>query len=370
MARAGHTGKDLDYRGGFAKFRQTHLGNPSTWFQQQFVSDLEACAEGRSSVLWPPEHGKTTTIEDFLNYRLAMDPNSRITVVSERQDHAKRIVRRVRERMEHDGPTREMVLRFAPSSPAGERAHRQKWTTPPSTCGSGGRSTSTNGTSTFRPSASGPPSRGAVRLDDPRRHPGHQVHQPDPQYVEVIRQDFCPAPACSAGWCSWARGCRLRRLPEADGRGPGRLPHPVPGGEQHDRGGCGPSAYSEAQYLKAKKRWGASAWARNWLQRPTAAVDQAYNNDVMVTCADRTRSLAADPPRDPDRDGLVVPVVLSVDPPRQPQRDVGVCHHACSLSLLDYTVDEGCSAPTRSSTASRSTSTASTSPPCPRSRRW
>jgi hypothetical protein len=71
-------------------------------------------------------------------------------------------------------------------------------------------------------------------------------------------------------------------------------------------------------------------------------VDQAYNRDVMLTCADRTRSVVADPPRDPDRDGLVVPVVLAVDPSLGNRNVTWACaHHARSLQLLDYTVDEG-----------------------------
>lgn len=95
------TGKCRDlHEGGFAGFRHRFFGFETYEWQKTVVYSFEN-AEGMSItlVLVPPNHGKSTLVEDWINYKLAVDPNHRILVISESQKHAKKLVSRVKNRM-------------------------------------------------------------------------------------------------------------------------------------------------------------------------------------------------------------------------------------------------------------------------------
>lgn len=79
--------------------------------------------------LWPPEHGKTTLLEDRCSERLARFPNYRITVGSEGRTLSGKVLYRVKNRMEVGGPYPEYVRDFGPFTPqlGSLRATRQSW---------------------------------------------------------------------------------------------------------------------------------------------------------------------------------------------------------------------------------------------------
>lgn len=84
----------------FIPFRLHYFGFETYWHQRKIVEAIETCPPGGIVlVLVPPEHGKTTLIEDYINYRIALDPNIRITLVSEGQPHARKIMRHIARRM-------------------------------------------------------------------------------------------------------------------------------------------------------------------------------------------------------------------------------------------------------------------------------
>lgn len=118
--------------GGFGPFRKHFFGMDSPSFHMEMVEALEQGPQGSITlILLPPEHGKTTMLEDFCNYKLAVDPTYRIVYGSEGKDHAEKALGRIRNRMEYDGGAREYVRRFGPFAPDKEKGRngvRQKWT--------------------------------------------------------------------------------------------------------------------------------------------------------------------------------------------------------------------------------------------------
>ncbi len=113
--------------GGFAAFRLKYFGFESPDYHLEIVDALENSPEGSVTlILLPPEHGKTTIVEDFCNYKLAKDPNFRITVGSQNVKHSRKVIGRVKERMDDNGPCPAYVIDFGPFKPDASRK-TQTW---------------------------------------------------------------------------------------------------------------------------------------------------------------------------------------------------------------------------------------------------
>ena len=113
------------WKGDFYAFRKEFFGYDTYFHQAQIVEAIENSPDqGVTMVLVPPEHGKTTVIEDWICYKLAVDPNIRIGVVSEGQPHARKILRRVKQRMTAKGP---YVAKFGPFYVAGQERDNKPW---------------------------------------------------------------------------------------------------------------------------------------------------------------------------------------------------------------------------------------------------
>lgn len=84
----------------FIAFRRHYFGMETYYHQRLIVEAIWSLPpQGKVMVLVPPEHGKTTLVEDLCCYILAHDPNHRITVVSGAAGHARKMLRRVKSRM-------------------------------------------------------------------------------------------------------------------------------------------------------------------------------------------------------------------------------------------------------------------------------
>lgn len=115
---------------GFAEFRHLFFKHKTPPHQQAIVHALESAQPGDIRlILVPPEHGKTTLFEDYACYKLGTRNEYRITVGTEAQKLARRIVGRVKNRMEPDGPFPRFVEQFGPFVPQKleGRATRQMW---------------------------------------------------------------------------------------------------------------------------------------------------------------------------------------------------------------------------------------------------
>lgn len=99
-------------------FAAKYFGMTYTHFQAMFLDEIDTMPPGNIVMaLWPPEHGKTTTYENFATQELATNPNWRGTVASENILIARKIVGRIRNRLEPAGPLRDLVRDFGPFRP-------------------------------------------------------------------------------------------------------------------------------------------------------------------------------------------------------------------------------------------------------------
>lgn len=115
IARAGLAAVEKRWDGSRAGFAEHYFGMTYAPFQLMFLDEIDRMPPGNIVMaLWPPEHGKTTTFENFASQQLAEDPNYRITVASESLTIARKIVSRVRNRMEPSGPYPAFVRDFGP----------------------------------------------------------------------------------------------------------------------------------------------------------------------------------------------------------------------------------------------------------------
>ena len=120
-------GKDTSWDGTRASLHAHYFGRQLTWFQLLCIRELESMPLGNILlVLWPPDHGKTSTYEDFACSTLALDPAWRGLVVAESRPVAQKILGAVMDRMDPMGPTPAFVERFGPFMPQNNKS-RQPW---------------------------------------------------------------------------------------------------------------------------------------------------------------------------------------------------------------------------------------------------
>lgn len=114
--------------GTFTEFRQRYFGFHTYPHQARIINEIEQAKPGQVVlILVPPEWGKTTLLEDYCNFRVARDPNVRITLVSEGQPHARKILRRVQKRMVDRMVAAEYIADYGPFHVARGEAMGKPW---------------------------------------------------------------------------------------------------------------------------------------------------------------------------------------------------------------------------------------------------
>jgi len=109
---------EAKWTGDHASFGKTYFDMEYASFQLAWLNEIDKMRPGNIVLsLWPPEHGKTTTYENLACERLAVNPNWRGTVASENLTIAKKIVGRIKHRMEPAGPFKKFVRDFGPFKP-------------------------------------------------------------------------------------------------------------------------------------------------------------------------------------------------------------------------------------------------------------
>lgn len=118
-----------EYSQSFPAFRKKFFGFDTYYHQRRIIESIENAGRGRiTMVLCPPEHGKTTVLEDYINFKLAVDPNHRITYVHESNNFAKRVLRRVSHRMTAHSAFPEYITLFGPFYQEGQEKAGKPWT--------------------------------------------------------------------------------------------------------------------------------------------------------------------------------------------------------------------------------------------------
>lgn len=98
-------------------------GNGPSW--QHPSMTYEAGEPDLLIVNMPPEHAKTTSVTiNYVTYRIAMDPNIRVIVVSKTQDMAKKMLYAIKTRLTHPKYA-EMIANYAPVG--GFNSNSESW---------------------------------------------------------------------------------------------------------------------------------------------------------------------------------------------------------------------------------------------------
>lgn len=118
VARSAASECGPDLLGTHAEFAKTYFGMQYAWFQLEYINLLEQVPPGGILMaLWPPEHGKTTTYENYASETLARFPEKRLSVASENLRIAQKIIGRIKHRMEPAGPYPYYVEKWGPFKP-------------------------------------------------------------------------------------------------------------------------------------------------------------------------------------------------------------------------------------------------------------
>lgn len=113
---------------GFAQFRKRYFGFDSPPFQLEVIDELQRMAAGSILlVLFAPLHGKTTLFEDYACYELSYDKSWMGTVGMNKLDHAKKVLGRIKARMEPDGGFSKFIAEQGPFRETGPGARKQIW---------------------------------------------------------------------------------------------------------------------------------------------------------------------------------------------------------------------------------------------------
>lgn len=327
----GHLAHQDHYTGGFGQFRKIFFSHDSPGFHLDIIRHLEHGTPGSvTMILLPPEHGKTTCIEDFCNYKLGLDPTFRITVGSEGQPHARKILRRVKSRMETPSA---YVNRYGPFAPVtGEdRKSRQPWGADFfdvykkqdhderdfSMVALGWRS-AIAGTRTD-----------LMIVDDIQSRKSLSQSQ---EMFDVFRQDWLSRP-----------GAKGRTVVLGTRVGPGDFYELLLDNDLVDNLVCipainaegeylWPERYSDAEYKKMRKNVGEEAWWRNYMQQPRVAGDQCFLGEYIDSCKNEYKKVG-------DwnvEDGITV---LSLDPALGGGNSLTVTQFGRQLKILDQITD-------------------------------
>jgi hypothetical protein len=285
----------------FGAFRKEILGMDSPWFHLKAVEQFETAAPGSiTMMLWPPEHGKTTLLEDYSTWKLAMDPYFRIGIGSGRQAHSSKVVRRVQNRMEDNGPFPELVRRYGPFAPQtglGNRKAIQAW-----------------GSNFFRVFlAQGGDERDfsmtalgitadvvgsrmdLLGLDDVQSI--RTLDQTD-KIVAMIRQDWLSRPGSKGK--TFIVGTRVGEKDVYSELEAAGIVDKLILFRAHDHDGAWlwPERYSPEEYARMRRNVGERAWERNYMQRATITGERTFTAEMVEQCSNPMRGTFHDPPAD------------------------------------------------------------------------
>lgn len=303
---------DPDDWSGFADFRLKFFGHKTPPHQMAIVQAIEEAAPGDVVlILVPPEHGKTTLFEDYASYKLAVNPEYRITVGTEAQKLARRIVNRVKNRMEADGPFPKFVQQFGPFTPQKmeNRSTRQVW--------------AADYFNVYKRKKSDERDYSMVGIGFTSQIAGSRtdhLHCDDLQsmksltqtekFVDTFRQDWLTRPG--QGGKTTINGTRVGDgdiyevlIEQFDGQPmfrlvqlPAIVTDPVTG-EKSPLWPYDPetkTGYTMEMLERQRFNVGEDAWSRNYMQRPRAKGLGTFTEDLVDRCMDHERVLGGDLP--------------------------------------------------------------------------
>jgi hypothetical protein len=336
---------DVDDHKDFIKWRKEFLGSTTTWFQAQLVEALDSNDEPGSItlVLFPPEHGKTTTVEDWITHKFCVDKNYRVTYGSEAQAHSRKALRRIRNRLEMDSPFPALISTFGPFAPIGRTSDHhgaQPWGQDFFDIygrASGDERDYSMVALGFGSGIAG--SRTDLLVGDDLISKNN-VAQSE-KLLDTFRQDWLSRPGTKGR--TVVIGTRVEdgdmyQLMEDEGivdhivRFRAHDPRRI---VQFDTPWLWPERYSEREYAKMRKNVGERAWARNYQQEPRLAGDSTFTEKMIDKALSPLRSVVSAPPL------AAVGMVIGLDPGFGHNAIVSLAGNAERLWVLGGRVDQG-----------------------------
>lgn len=112
------------------EFRQRYFGHDTPWFMADMIHKIESAEPGSFTlILLPPEHGKTTVIEEWMAWRLAYDRTLRFLFATSDGKKSEKRVQRLQRMFSPDGPCARMLTDYGTFKPeTGLDAGYQPWT--------------------------------------------------------------------------------------------------------------------------------------------------------------------------------------------------------------------------------------------------
>ena len=297
---------DNPWDGSFASFRGQFFDHMSPWFHIQAIDAYENTPPGNMTViLWPPAHGKTTLAEDYFCYKLATNPEFRITVGSEGQDMSRKILSRIRSRMEPLGPYPRYVAKFGPFVPQNQSGRKtaQSWGADYfdvfkkqrfderdySMVGLGWRS-KIAGTRTDH-----------LHIDDIQSRVSLNLTE---QMFEVFRQDWLTRPGENGR--TTINGTRVgeddfyqRVMEEIDTDLLQVIKFPaIITNKQGEPEPLWPEMFTMEKLDRIRRKVGEEAWSRNYMQEPSSSMSATFTDDSIQKCLNPLRSVNHEPPKD------------------------------------------------------------------------
>lgn len=322
----------------FGVFRKEILETDSPWFHLEAVRWLEEAPPGSITLmLWPPEHGKTTLLEDFCTWKLSVDPNFRIGVGSERQAHSKKILARVMNRFDDHGPFPRLIERFGPFAPQaglGGRKANQPWSSTHFTVFHRQNYDERDYSMTALGIGSGVVGSrmDLLLLDDVQSV--RNLGQTD-KILETIRQDWLSRPGSKGR--TVIIGTRVgdndvyAKLMDSD------LLDKVILFRAHDADGkwLWPERYSPEEYARMRRNVGEAGWERNYMQRATVKGERTFTEEMIEDSLNPLRAVFHDPP------AHAAGIVVGLDPGFGVNAIITAAVTSQSLIVLGGRVDEG-----------------------------
>ena len=296
---------DHPWDGTFESFRGQYFDHLSPWFHIQAIDAYENTPSGNITlILWPPEHGKTTLAEDYFCYKLALNPEFRITIGSEGQDMSRKILGRIRSRMEPFGPYPRYVAKFGPFVPQNRSGRKttQVWGADYfnvfkkqtfderdySMVALGWRS-KIAGTRTDH-----------LHVDDIQSRVSLNLTE---QMFEVFRQDWLTRPGengrTSINGTRVGEGDFYERLMteiDKDLLQVIKFPAIITNSEGEPEP-LWPEMFTMEALDRIRRKVGEEAWSRNYMQEPSSSMSATFTEEAIQTCLNPLRSVNHEPPQ-------------------------------------------------------------------------
>lgn len=258
----------------------------------------------------------TTLVEDYITWKFCVNKGYRVTYGSESQAHSRKALRRVRNRLEIDGPFPRLVSDYGPFAPAKRSWDHQ-----------GNQPWGQDFFDIYGRDKSDERDYSMVALGFGSQIAGSRTdllvgddltsmrnNSQAPKLLETFRQDWLSRPGTKGRTViigtRVADGDLYDLMEQAD------LPDRIVRFKAHDPARIElfdtpwlwPDRYDEDEYAKMRKNVGEAAWARNYQQAPRLAGDSTFTDEMIENAKVPLRSVIHNPPEG------TVGIVVGLDP--------------------------------------------------------